>query len=166
MNIQIRGFKEADVKQVIDIWNQVVEEGVAFPQTDCLDEKSGMEFFNSQSYTGVAFDTETGGLAGVYILHPNNVGRCGHICNASYAVKSELRGHHIGEKLVRHCMEKGRELGFGILQFNAVVATNNAALHLYKKLRFVQLGVIPGGFLMKDGTYQDIIPHYYDLAKL
>lgn len=28
--------------------------------------------------------------------HPNNVGRCGHICNASYAVSSDARGRHIG----------------------------------------------------------------------
>ena len=33
--------------------------------------------------------------------------RCGHICNASYAVRADLRGHHIGETLVKHCMAKG-----------------------------------------------------------
>lgn len=67
---------------------------------------------------------------------------------------------HIGEALVRHCLQKGKELGFRILQFNAVVAANTPALNLYKKLGFVQLGVIPGGFLMKDGHYEDIIPQY------
>ena len=69
----------------------------------------------------------------------------------------------MGEMLVRHCMEKGKELGFGILQFNAVVASNKGALHLYEKLGFTKLGVIPGGFLMKDGSYEDIIPHYHIL---
>ena len=63
-------------------------------------------------------------------------------------------------------METARELGFGILQFNAVVKSNAAALHLYEKLGFTQLGVIPGGFLMKDGRYEDIIPHYMDLRKV
>ena len=42
----------------------------------------------------------------------------------------------------------------------AVVATNTSALKLYKKLGFIQLGAIPNGFLMKDGHYEDIIPHY------
>lgn len=99
----------------------------------------------------------------MYILHPNNVGRCGHICNASYAVKKNRRGMHIGEAMVRDCMEKGRELGFKILQFNAVVKTNSAALALYKKLGFKQLGVIPKGFMLKSGEYEDIIPHYIEL---
>ena len=97
------------------------------------------------------------------VLHPNNVGRCGHICNASYAVKSIQRGKHIGEILVTDCLKKAKEIGYGVLQFNAVVATNQYALKLYKKLGFVQLGVIPNGFRMKDGTYEDIIPHYHTL---
>ena len=105
----------------------------------------------------------SGELVGLYILHPNNVGRCGHICNASYAVRADRRGQHIGEALVRHCMAKGKELGFRILQFNAVVRSNVPALRLYERLGFVQLGVIPGGFRRKDGVYEDIIPHYHTL---
>ena len=98
---------------------------------------------------------------GLYILHPNNVGRCGHICNASYAVRRDARGQHAGEALVRHCLSMAKELGFRILQFNAVVRSNTAALALYKKLGFTQLGIIPGGFRLKDGSYEDIIPHYH-----
>ena len=128
-----------------------------------LTERDADEFFSSQSFTGLAVDRDTGEIVGLYILHPNNVGRCGHICNTSYAVKSGLRGRHIGEKLVLHSMEQGKTLGYRILQFNAVVATNANALHLYKKLGFTRLGVIPGGFLMPDGSYEDIIPHYHIL---
>ena len=160
MQTAIRPYEQKDAAAAAAIWNEVVEAGVAFPQTELLDEESGHAFFSGQSFTGLAYDTATGGLVGLYILHPNNVGRCGHICNASYAVRSDVRGKHIGEILVRHCMQKGRELGFRILQFNAVVSTNTYALRLYKKLGFVQLGTIPGGFLMKDGHYEDIIPHY------
>ena len=50
-----------------------------------------------------------------------------------------------------------------MLQFNAVVKSNTGALALYKKLGFTQLGVILGGFLNKDGEYEDIIPHYHVL---
>jgi len=163
MNIQIKPFSKKDAAGTIQIWNRVVEDGVSFPQLELLDEETGIRFFEEQSFTGVAYDEDNGEIAGLYILHPNNVGRCGHICNASYAVRSDLRGHRIGERLVKHCMEKGKELGFGILQFNAVVRSNTPALQLYHKLGFVQLGVIPGGFLMKDGSYEDIIPHYYIL---
>ncbi|MBR6180439.1 MAG: hypothetical protein IKQ77_04410 [Prevotella sp.] len=56
-------------------------------------------------------------------------------------------------------------MGFRILQFNAVVASNIHALHLYKRLGFHQLGTIPRGFLMKDGHYEDIVLHYIELKK-
>ena len=151
MDVKIREFENKDIHSVPALWNKVVADGNAFPQTETLDEQSGIDFFNMQSFTGVA-ENENGEIIGLYILHPNNVGRCGHICNASYAVKSDLRGRHIGEKLVKHCIKTAKELGFKILQFNAVVKTNTAALNLYNKLGFVKLGVIPNGFLMPDGT--------------
>lgn len=160
MSIQIKQYTKADIADAVKIWNEVVEEGTAFPQDTPLDETSGDEFFTSQSFTGLAYDTDSGEIVGLYILHPNNVGRCGHICNASYAVRSDLRGRHIGEILVKHCIEKGGSLGFRILQFNAVVAANSAALKLYERLGFTRLGVIEKGFLMKDGHYEDIIPHW------
>ena len=160
MELTIRAFTGADVPAMNEIWNDVVLEGAAFPQTECLDDESGRAFFSAQAFTGVA-ETAGGELAGLYILHPNNVGRCGHIANASYAVKSGMRGLHIGGALVTDCMRRAKALGFRILQFNAVVRTNESALHLYEKLGFVRLGVIPGGFLDKDGVYQDIIPHYH-----
>ena len=163
MTIRIREYKKEDVNEAVNIWNQVVEDGEAFPQMELLTEKTGDEFFRGQSFTGIAYDEDAGEIAGLYILHPNNIGRCGHICNASYAVRRDLRGQHTGEKLVTHCMKKGRELGFRILQFNAVVASNRYALKLYEKLGFIRLGTIPGGFLMKDGHYEDIILHYHVL---
>ena len=161
MRISISAYAPADAQGAIAIWNEVVEAGAAFPQEESLTLESGDAFFRAQSFTGIARNCDSGEIVGLYILHPNNVGRCGHICNASYAVGSALRGLHIGEALVRHCMEKGRELGFRVLQFNAVVASNSGALHLYEKLGFVRLGVIPGGFRRRDGEYEDIIPHYH-----
>ncbi|MBO5341289.1 MAG: GNAT family N-acetyltransferase [Lachnospiraceae bacterium] len=163
MNIIIRKHTETDLPEMIQIWNEIVEEGIAFPQEETLTIETGREFFTSQTYTGVAVDAETGQIYGLYILHPNNIGRCGHICNASYAVAPGSRGLHIGEKLVKDCMEQGKAHGFKVLQFNAVVATNIHARHLYERLGFVQLGTIPGGFRMKDGRYEDICPYYITL---
>lgn len=108
-------------------------------------------------------DEESENVYGLYILHPNNIGRCGHICNASYAVSRDSRGLHIGGKLVSDCLVQGKEHGFGVLQFNAVVACNVHARHLYERLGFTQLGVIPKGFRMKDGHYEDICPYYHEL---
>ena len=112
----IREYTQLDLPDLIHIWNEVIEEGIAFPQEECLDLESGTAFFAAQSYTGVA--EIDGKVLGLYILHPNNVGRCGHICNTSYAVSSEARGLHIGEQQVLDSLKRGKKLGFRILQFN------------------------------------------------
>ena len=158
----IRKYREQDLEEMIRIWNEVVEEGIAFPQEECLNEDSGREFFASQSTVGVA-EEDDGKILGLYILHPNNVGRCGHICNASYAVSSACRGKHVGEQLVTDSLIRGKELGFRILQFNAVVESNAPARHLYERLGFRQLGTIPGGFRSRDGQYENICPYYLEL---
>lgn len=159
--MEIRAYQKQDVPAMVRIWNQVVEEGVAFPQLDCLNEETGAAFFAAQTYCAVA--EEDGKVVGLYILHPNNVGRCGHIANASYAVDSACRGQHIGEKLVTDCLAQAKAAGFKLLQFNAVVENNIHARHLYERLGFVLLGTIPGGFLMKDGSYQNICLYYHVL---
>ena len=163
MKITIRRYEPRDVTATMSIWNEVVRDGIAFPQVEELTAETADDFFSCQSYTGVAEDTETGEVLGLYILHPNNIGHCGHICNTSYAVRSDKRGLHIGEQLVKDSLAVGARLGFRVLQFNAVVATNIHALHLYKRLGFTQLGRIPQGFRMKDGHYEDIILHYIKL---
>ena len=161
MGLSVEKYSSADLADMIRIWNEVVEEGIAFPQEELLDETSGREFFAAQTYCGVA--RLDGKVLGLYILHPNNVGRCGHICNASYAVSSESRGLHIGEKLVLDCLEQAKLHGFGVLQFNAVVESNIHARHLYERLGFVQLGTIQKGFRMKDGSCENICPYYHEL---
>ena len=159
--IFIRAYQKKDDPAMTTIWNEVVQDGIAFPQEEFLTEETAADFFAQQTACGVAEDPATGSILGLYILHPNNIGRCGHICNTSYAVSSQSRGQHIGEKLVLNSIQQAKAHGFRILQLNAVAATNTHARHLYERIGFKKLGTIPGGFRMPDGTYEDIIPHYY-----
>ena len=43
--ITVRKYTRDDVAAMVRIWNEVVEEGVAFPQEELLDETSGAQFF-------------------------------------------------------------------------------------------------------------------------
>lgn len=90
MNITVRMYQDSDVSAMVRIWNEVVEEGLAFPQEENLTEETGRAFFREQTHCGVAVN-EAGTVLGMYILHPNNVGRCGHICNTRYAVAAAIQ---------------------------------------------------------------------------
>lgn len=160
MSIQVRKYTQADIDAMRDVWNEVVDDGRAFPQENRLGDDAA-EFFAGQSYCGVALDGDE--IVGMYILHPNNVGRCGHICNASYAVKGSARGKGVGRALVTDCLLQAKDIGFRVLQFNAVVASNAAAIGLYDSLGFDRIGTVKGGFRNIDGVYEDIILFCYYL---
>lgn len=160
-SIEVRAYREEDLPGMLEIWNEVVREGNAFPQEEFLDETTGRQFFASQSYTAVALSGNL--VAGLYILHPNNIGRCSHIANASYAVSSGFRGMHAGRLLVLDSLRVAASLGFRILQFNAVVRSNMRARKLYEELGFHPLGIISGGFRRPDGEYEDICPYWREL---
>lgn len=61
--VTIRKYKSGDLPEMIAVWNEVVEGGVAFPQEEMLDSVGGGKFFAAQTYCGVAeVDGKTLGL--------------------------------------------------------------------------------------------------------
>lgn len=162
--IEILPFDVTHLEQLITIWNSIVAQGETFTQKEPLGMEEDLLFFSSQTFTGVAVKDHR--TLGFYILHPNNIGRCSKIANASYGVTEAARGQGIGKKLVLHSLKTAKEKGFRILQFNAVVKTNLPAISLYKTLGFKELGTIPGAYENIRGKYEDILLFYYNLMEL
>ncbi len=159
----IRDYQSDDLSGAAALWNGIVAQGDSFPGDTPLSDEEADRYFHAQSRTAVA--VEDGRIVGLYVLHPNNIGRCAHIANASYAVMPGLRGRGIGRALVTNSLESARALGFRGLQFNAVVAENAAAVALYEQLGFVRLGTVPGGYRHADGRYVDTYLYFYDLTR-
>ena len=44
--ITVRKYEDKDLPAMISVWNEVVSEGVAFPQEECLTAESGKAFFS------------------------------------------------------------------------------------------------------------------------
>ena len=133
MALEIRPYREEDLAGMIKVWNEVVEAGEAFPQVEPLTMETARAFFAAQTLTTVAAIDDK--LFGLYILHPNNVGRCVHVANASYAVASSARGLGLGRELVKDSLAQAARTGFRGLQVNAVVASTEAAILLQGLLR-------------------------------
>ena len=49
MNIQIRSYQSADSAPATKIWNEVVKDGIAFPQDEELTSNDGNQFFLEQT---------------------------------------------------------------------------------------------------------------------
>lgn len=57
--MNIRAFQLGDLPRMLEIWNDVVEEGISFPQTELLDVESGRAFFSAQTHTAVAVNEDS-----------------------------------------------------------------------------------------------------------
>ncbi len=162
MNVTFRKYNDDDIILMKNLWNIILEDGVAFPGIDIYDTDSFRKMLLQQ--TAVNCMILDGQLAGYYILHPNNIGRCSHVANASYVLDKSFRGKHLGKFLVESSIKAAEEKGFRGLQFNAVVTSNLPALHIYNEIGFQTVGTIPGGFRLKDGTYSDMYVMYLPLC--
>lgn len=145
-----------------EIWNSVVEQADSFPGDHPLEAGEAAAMFAAQTRTVVALDGEE--VAGLYILHPNNIGRCAQIANASYAVRRDRRGGGIGRRLVTDSLERAKTCGFVGMQYNAVVKSNTPAITLYLKLGFTVLGTVKNGYRLADGSLTDTLIFYRGLV--
>ncbi len=106
-----------------------------------------------------------GRIVGVCSLRPEGERqRILHRCSFGISVLKEFWGNGIGTMLIRGIIEAAKGYGYEQLELN-VISTNDAAIHVYRKLGFVQWGLLPHAFKYEDGSYGDFCTMALDLTK-
>jgi L-amino acid N-acyltransferase YncA len=85
-------------------------------------------------------------IVGTALLKQNQPGLGSHIANASFMVAASMIGHGVGRRLGEHILARARALGYLGMQFNAVVATNERSIALWRSLGFSIIGTVPQAF--------------------
>lgn len=96
-------------------------------------------------------------VLGCYKLGPNQRGRGDHVANASYMVAESAWGQGVGTALCEHSLMQARKAGYLAMQFNYVVSTNAAAVHLWIKHGFAVVGQVPGAFRHPSEGFVDVL---------
>ncbi len=135
----IRPCEESDRDALRAIFAEIIADGTTYAYTDLDEFEAGW-----QGHVYVA--EENGAVLGSYVVRTNAPGRGDHVANASYAVAAAARGKKLGLLLGEHSIELARSLGYRAMQFNRVVATNEAAVGLWRKLGFEAVGRVPRAF--------------------
>lgn len=144
--VEIREAHDEDWPRIYPIFRTTVEGGktYAFPENLSLEEARPwwMEKLPGVSVVAVEGDAMLGSAK----MGPNRPGRGSHIATASFMVDRARQGRGIGTALGNYVIEWARTHGYRGMQFNAVVETNEPAVHLWQKLGFDVLATIPAAF--------------------
>ena len=158
---------QRDVEPLRCLYGMIVEEGTSYPHERLPDGEDFEEYWFRGKTTVVAYPLRSRGteLLGAFYLKPNWPGRARHVANAGFMVSPKSRNNGLGWLLGALMLDYARELGYRSVIFNLVFSENAAARHLWKKLGFVELGIIREAVRKNDGTYQDAVIMFQSLEK-
>ena len=144
--MQIREATDRDWPAIYPFFDAIVGAGTtyAYPEGLSSDEAKALWMPGPPSRTVVAVEDDL--VVGSATMGPNRPGRGAHIATASFMVDPATRSRGIGRALGEDMLAWAREQGFRGVQFNAVVETNHAAVHLWQSLGFEIIGTVPGAF--------------------
>jgi L-amino acid N-acyltransferase YncA len=142
----IRDATDEDWPRIFPFYSAIVAEGrsYAFPEDQTLDEARPWWMEQPPGRTVVACEGDA--ILGSAKMGPNRPGRGAHVATASFMVDPAHAGKGVGRALGEHVVSWARAAGFRAVQFNAVVETNAAAVHLWRSLDFEIVGTAPEAF--------------------
>ena len=147
--ITIRAVEEADKDADQDaIWTMlepVVRVGEVFALPREMTREQGLAYwFAAGNWVFVAEDD--GRIVGSYYVRANQRGGGSHVANCGYLTAAWALGRGVAGAMCKHSLAFARSVGFRAMQFNFVVSTNEAAVHLWRKHGFEVLARLPAAF--------------------
>ena len=160
----IREATDEDWPAVHPFFRAVVDAGqtYAYPEGLSVEEARTLWMEQPPGRTVVAVDGDT--VLGSAKMGPNRPGRGAHIATASFLVAPAAQGRGVGRALGEHVVDWARAAGYRGIQFNAVVETNAAAVHLWRSLGFRVLATVPGAFDHPEHGYVGLHVMFLDLT--
>jgi GNAT superfamily N-acetyltransferase len=142
----IRPAGDQDWPRVYPFFSAIVSAGhtYAFPEGMSMEDARPWWMEQPPGRTVVAVDGDT--VVGSAKMGPNRPGRGSHVATGSFMVDPNHQGGGVGRALGRYVIDWARSAGHRSIQFNAVVETNTAAVHLWQALGFQILTTVPGTF--------------------
>jgi L-amino acid N-acyltransferase YncA len=143
---RIRPATPDDWPQIWAFFAPIVADGETYAYPDDLTSDQARDLWTEPPPGQTVVLEEDGRVLGSAKMGPNRPGRGDHVGTASFMVDPEAGGRGVGRELASYTVDWHRTHGYAGIQFNAVVETNAAAVHLWESLGFRILGTVPGAF--------------------
>lgn len=142
----IRPVQAHDWDQIYPIFSTIVAAGETYAYPESLSSAQARDVWIAEPPGRTVVAVEDQLVLGSATMGPNRPGRGSHVATASFMVDPAGQGRGIGRALGLDAIEWARSAGYRSMQFNAVVETNRAAVHLWQSLGFEILATVPEAF--------------------
>ena len=143
---RIRPATETDWPELWPIFAAIVAEGETYAYPEDLTSEQARELWMERPPGLTVVLEECGRILGTAKMGPNRPARGDHVGTASFMVDPAAAGRGVGRALATYVVDWHRQQGYAGIQFNAVVETNAAAVHLWESVGFRIMGTVPGAF--------------------
>lgn len=144
--MQIRPATQEDIPAILDIVAPILRAGDTYAiDPNMTDDEIIGYWMGRDKLTLIA--EEDGDVVGTYYIRQNQGGGGSHVCNCGYMTSPKASGRGIARRMCEDSLVRAKEMGYRAMQFNFVIASNAAAVHLWPKLGFEVVGRLPDAFM-------------------
>ncbi len=158
----IRPARTDDANAIWATLEPTIRAGETYTLPRDMAREQALAYWFSPEHT-VFVAEQDGEVLGSYYLRANQRGGGGHVCNCGYMTAAWASGRGVATAMCEHSLEYAKAQGYRAVQFNFVVSSNLAAIHLWQKFGFATVGRLPGAFLHPGLGYVDALVMYRTL---
>lgn len=156
--VKVRKAMRSDAEQIITVMKNAEDSGfMLFSPGERKISVDGLakliESLNNNNKSGLFVAVESNRILGYIIVQNEKSSRVAHRAYIVIGVHSESRGKGVGTALINGVLEWAKQVRLHRLELT-VIATNEVAINLYKKMGFEVEGVKKHSLLI-DGEYVD-----------
>jgi L-amino acid N-acyltransferase YncA len=144
--VRIRDYEDGDWAAIWPVFSDIVTAGETYAYPAGLSSEQARDLWVESTPAQTVVAVEGTRLLGTAKMGPNRPGRGSHVATASFMISADARGTGVGRALGEYALDWARRHGYTAMQFNAVVETNKAAVHLWQSLGFEIIGTVPEAF--------------------
>src|SRR5690349_5180871 len=144
--MNIRPATAADRDAIWKILEPTIRAGQTYPLAQDMDRDAGLAYWFAPAHSVFVAVDEANEILGSYYLKANSTAGAAHVANCGYMTGPWAWGRGVARAMCLDSFARAKQLGFRAMQFNLVISTNAAAVHLWQSCGMEIVGKLTGAF--------------------
>jgi ribosomal protein S18 acetylase RimI-like enzyme len=143
--MRVRPAQARDDDAIWAIIGPTIRAGETYALPREMSRADALSYWKSPGHE--VFVAEQGGeVLGTYYLRANQQGGGSHVANCGYMTAPHASGRGVARAMCAHSLDHARAQGFGAMQYNFVVGSNERAVALWQSFGFEIVGRLAQAF--------------------